>query len=174
LTSSITSLRCDFDATSRIAPTSAIVDTVSAVVAPSGSSIHAPRAGAAANSRPLVGWNTTPTIGRCATHSPIITAKPSLPRMKSLVPSIGSTYQTRGAVRRARSSADSSLTTQSAGNAARSPATIRSDAARSATVTGSSPALCSTPSAAGPRSRIATARAPASRASWLAISISRS
>ena len=71
---------------------------------------------------------------------------PSLPRMKSFVPSIGSTNHTRGDPSAPAAGGDSSLITGSPGNAAASRAMINSLAFLSATVTGSLPAFISTSS----------------------------
>jgi hypothetical protein len=64
--------------------------------------------------------------------------------MKSRVPSMGSTIQTRIAWRREPSSGTSSDRTASPGKAARSRSTIRTLAAMSASVTGSPSCLWST------------------------------
>ena len=100
-----------------------------------------------------------------------MTAKPSSPRMKSRVPSIGSTIQTRARPRREPSSGISSDSTTSSGNSARSLATISALAAWSALVTGSSPALLSTISLPPPRKVVTSAAA--STAMARAISSSR-
>jgi hypothetical protein len=115
--------------------------------------------------RSAAGWWTTPSTGRAPTASPIITDQPRSPRMKSLVPSIGSTYHTRAAVSRRGSSSVSSQMMTSSGNALPSASTRNADDFLSAIVTGSLPAFISTPRSPRTASTISPARTASSRAS---------
>ena len=120
-----------------------MVEVWSATRAPEASSTQAPAPTTPAYTFSVSGCATAPTIGRPSTQSPIITTNPVSPRMKSLVPSIGSTIQMRERPIRAPVSGISSERIVSLGKAAASRPTMSALAARSASVTGSLPALLS-------------------------------
>jgi hypothetical protein len=91
---------------------------------------------AAQTATPCAGFAITPTTGSPRSHSAIETPNSGMRCVNSLVPSIGSTIQTRAHCVRAGSLTVSSESRASPGKAARSCRAIARSESRSATVTG--------------------------------------
>ncbi len=87
------------------------------------------------NDQPSAGASTTPSTGRLPSTRPIETEKIGSPCAKLVVPSSGSTYQTRVGPRIAAAVVPSSATIRSAGNAAASRSTISASERLSYSVT---------------------------------------
>ena len=119
----------------------------------------------------LRGWAMAPTAGRPSTARPIMTHEPDVAEDEIAGAIDGSTIQTRERPSREPSSGISSERTTSSGNAATRRLTMRVLAARSASVTGSLPALLSIWSFWPWNPRTTTA---ASRAMRAAVATSRS
>ncbi len=77
-----------------------------------------------ANDQPSAGASTIPSTGRRFTHRPSDTEKIGSPWAKLVVPSSGSTYQTRSALRSLPTIVPSSATIRSDGNARARRSTI--------------------------------------------------
>ena len=124
---------------------------------------HAPRPASADQNSPRAGASRIPSRGRPALTKATEIDQPGRPRMKSLVPSIGSTSQIRSAPSRSGASMVSSDSHPADGSSWPSSALRNWSTSRSATLTGSPGCLSQLSSACPWPGQRASASCPAAR-----------